>query len=232
MKKYLIPITTILLASCEQNSHAQNTAASSPPAINTECKNLHKVVDIDDLLYQMYSNIDSHCLFEMPTGELEKIWGIPIVDYTFPKIETTETNQKLDEVIEYRKKVENEMNTIYLLKWRSPHNEKYSRFDVWVTLNNTNKNYFFHQLKINLEQKQFPKRLPEPNKIHHDKGDSIDNKSTFYLWHKPSQDNNTPILYIRTELYHSGIPAFIRLYNSSKHPEIELFIQNLSTNKE
>ena len=32
----------------------------------------------------MYSNLDSHCLFEMPVGELERIWGIPVYDYTPP----------------------------------------------------------------------------------------------------------------------------------------------------
>lgn len=46
----------------------------------TLCKNLHKVVDIDDLLKQMYDNIDSDCLFKMPTNELETIWGIKIFD--------------------------------------------------------------------------------------------------------------------------------------------------------
>ena len=50
----------------------------------TTCKNLGKVGDLDDLLFQMYSNLDSHCLFEMPVGELERIWGIPVYDYTPP----------------------------------------------------------------------------------------------------------------------------------------------------
>ena len=50
----------------------------------TTCKNLGKVGDLDDLLFQMYSNLDSHCLFEMPVGELERIWGIPVYDYTLP----------------------------------------------------------------------------------------------------------------------------------------------------
>lgn len=34
--------------------------------------------------FKMYSNLDSHCLFEMPVGELERIWGIPVYDYTPP----------------------------------------------------------------------------------------------------------------------------------------------------
>ena len=51
---------------------------------NQTCKNLAKIKGIDDLLFQMYSNLDSHCLFEMPVGELERIWGIPVYDYTPP----------------------------------------------------------------------------------------------------------------------------------------------------
>lgn len=46
------------------------------------CKNLGKVTDIDNLLYQFYSNIDSQCLFEIPTQELQKIWAVRIYDYT------------------------------------------------------------------------------------------------------------------------------------------------------
>ena len=49
---------------------------------NQACKNLAKIKGIDDLLFQMYSNLDSYCLFEMPTEELERIWGIPVLDFT------------------------------------------------------------------------------------------------------------------------------------------------------
>jgi hypothetical protein len=57
----------------------QETAdlAGIPP----ECKNLARVGDIDDLLYQLYSNIDSYCLFEIPADRLETIWGIPVLDF-------------------------------------------------------------------------------------------------------------------------------------------------------
>ncbi len=44
------------------------------------CKNLHKVKDIDDLLKQMYDNIDSHCLFEMNTDDLAKVWEVSILN--------------------------------------------------------------------------------------------------------------------------------------------------------
>lgn len=44
------------------------------------CQNLYQVIDIDDILKQMYDNIDSDCLFKMPANELEKIWGIKVFD--------------------------------------------------------------------------------------------------------------------------------------------------------
>lgn len=44
------------------------------------CQNLKKIKDIDDLLYQMHSNLDGDCLFKMPSKKLAKIWGIPIFD--------------------------------------------------------------------------------------------------------------------------------------------------------
>ncbi len=34
------------------------------------CHGLQKINDIDDLLLQVYNNLDSHCLFYMPREEL------------------------------------------------------------------------------------------------------------------------------------------------------------------
>ena len=48
--------------------------------IPAECRGLHKVKDIDDLLLQIYTNIDSHCIFDIPMETLERIWGIPLFD--------------------------------------------------------------------------------------------------------------------------------------------------------
>ena len=35
---------------------------------------------INDALFQMYSNLDSQCLFDIPAATLEAIWGIPVLD--------------------------------------------------------------------------------------------------------------------------------------------------------
>ena len=50
-------------------------------SIPAECRNLHKVTDIDDLIRQLYDNIDSYCLFDIAPGALEKIWGLPVFDF-------------------------------------------------------------------------------------------------------------------------------------------------------
>ncbi|MFC2415387.1 hypothetical protein [Neisseria elongata] len=77
----------LLLAGCSDavTQPAEDNANRKEAGMGkTTCKNLGKVGDLDDLLFQMYSNLDSHCLFEMPVGELERIWGIPVYDYTPP----------------------------------------------------------------------------------------------------------------------------------------------------
>ena len=77
----------LLLAGCSDavtQSAEDNANRKEAGMGKTTCKNLGKVGDLDDLLFQMYSNLDSHCLFEMPVGELERIWGIPVYDYTPP----------------------------------------------------------------------------------------------------------------------------------------------------
>lgn len=66
---FLMIVLSVWLTACQTKV--------SPP-----CKNLGKVHNIDDWLYQVYSNIDSQCLFEMPVSELEKIWGLPVIDWT------------------------------------------------------------------------------------------------------------------------------------------------------
>ena len=42
------------------------------------CKELKKINNLDELLYQFYINLDSDCLFTMPVEQLEEIWGIKI----------------------------------------------------------------------------------------------------------------------------------------------------------
>jgi len=44
------------------------------------CRELKPVNNLDELLYQFYVNLDSDCLFQIPTAKLERIWDIKILD--------------------------------------------------------------------------------------------------------------------------------------------------------
>ena len=64
------------LALCAVQAAAAEEAVPDPKT--APCKGLKPVNNLDELLYQFYINLDSDCLFEMSTEELEKIWDIEI----------------------------------------------------------------------------------------------------------------------------------------------------------
>ena len=71
------------------------------PVLAETCHDLHKVADLKDLLQQIYANLDSHCLFDTPTAELEKIWGIPIINL---------------ESLSKRTSIDEKENTLFIIK--------------------------------------------------------------------------------------------------------------------
>lgn len=76
----LLPLLAVAFPLLAQESASADAAKTAAHAIPAECKNLAKVQDIDDALFQMYSNLDSQCLFDIPAATLEAIWGIPVLD--------------------------------------------------------------------------------------------------------------------------------------------------------
>jgi hypothetical protein len=81
---FRLGIWLALLVSGVLSTHAAdagNPSLYQRLSIPTECRNLHKVTDIDDLIRQLYDNIDSYCLFDIAPGALEKIWGLPVFDF-------------------------------------------------------------------------------------------------------------------------------------------------------
>ncbi|MDR2945795.1 MAG: hypothetical protein LBV79_03510 [Candidatus Adiutrix sp.] len=64
---------------CPALARAAGEEAASA-AQTAPCKGLKPYNNIDELLYQFYINLDSECIFEMPLEELEKIWGVKILD--------------------------------------------------------------------------------------------------------------------------------------------------------
>ncbi|MDL2260248.1 hypothetical protein LJB99_05175 [Deltaproteobacteria bacterium OttesenSCG-928-K17] len=59
----------------EVASDAYAGAKSAP------CKGLKPFNNLDELLYQVYINFDSDCLFKMPVEDLEKAWGTGIYSF-------------------------------------------------------------------------------------------------------------------------------------------------------
>ena len=156
----------LLLAGCSDavTQPAEDNANRKEAGMGkTTCKNLGKVGDLDDLLFQMYSNLDSHCLFEMPVGELERIWGIPVYDYTLP------TDTASEEVNRRNIKKRDE----YALK-RQADQDKYKRLH-WEVIKSNNydpdnegeiKNVVFETFSAKdygvFMQGKYPKFLPPP----------------------------------------------------------------------
>lgn len=167
MKKALI---LIILGLVSQNVLATETR--SP--YYAECKNLNKIKDVDDLLWQMYSNLDGDCLYQMPTKKLAKIWGVPIFDYAdyrddrglvdrgkqYLAVEAYRLNAKkpslyvVKEIAEGAETMKIERNRAFVddVKLRSP-----------VVVQQDNQ-YDTATLSYNgsLAQGQFPKYLPKP----------------------------------------------------------------------
>lgn len=76
MKKYLIPIIAMLLASCNMNTQSNNTV----------CTHLHTPKNTGELLKQLYDNAGSDCFNHLDKKSLSEIWTIPIISpQTTPK---------------------------------------------------------------------------------------------------------------------------------------------------
>lgn len=134
---------------------ADSKAKKQTPT-NHHCQNLSKITDIDDLLYQMYSNIDSQCLFKMDTQALEKIWGIPIFDYV-----KNRTEEEVNIQIERRKQVEEREDTLYITKSVRHDNKKFQQeFNIYTSdlFKEKYKNYGGYA-----ELGKLPKLLPPPD---------------------------------------------------------------------
>lgn len=182
------------------------------------CKNLHKVKDIDDLLFQFYSNIESQCLFEMPTQELEKIWGIRILDYIGA---SSDKKDKLN--IEYHLTWENK-DGLFLTK------EDFERgipaFSINITKKYRNDNAGWGG---SIGQGQFPKLLPPPFiinkpfdpfiKPHIEGRKPITPKNTVYeihsqyYWLNKERIDQLPVLFAYTDIFPS-ISSFV-LYSKA-----------------
>ncbi len=109
------------------------------------CHGLHKVTDIDDLLLQVYNNLDSHCLFYMPREELSKAWGIPVFD----------NNDNYEAKYSYERMGEG----LFIARY----NDDRDDCDKIIYINKTKKyNKIHHGFGGSFKQGTFPKYLPLP----------------------------------------------------------------------
>ena len=220
----------LLLAGCSDavTQPAEDNANRKGAGMGkTTCKNLGKVGDLDDLLFQMYSNLDSHCLFEMPVGELERIWGIPVYDYTLP----TDTASE-----EVNRRNSEEMDG-YTLK-RQADQDKYRNRLYWeviksLTKSTDTKNIVTFDIRSAKDygvfmQGKYPKFLPppiikepeseyfmDPPYVDHElegytppteferngflpPSDTVYKQNTEYFWLNPGRDVKLPYLTLRT----------------------------------
>ena len=117
--------------------------------IPAECRGLHKVKDIDDLLLQIYNNIDNQCMFNIATDKLEKILNILII------ISVCGENNK-------RKGCNNinsidKIDTLYLIKIYGCNN------CIYFEINYTKKYEISHDgFGSSISLGIFPKNLPMP----------------------------------------------------------------------
>ena len=82
------------------------------PVLAETCRDLHKVADLKDLLQQIYANLDSHCLFDTPTAELEKTWGIPIINLESLGMISADYEERWEK----RKSIDEKENTLFITK--------------------------------------------------------------------------------------------------------------------
>lgn len=71
--------------------------------IPAECQGLHKVKDIDDLLLQMYYNIDTYCLFNIKTDDLQQLWGLPVINLVTKGLPSGERDKVIHKYEKIRK---------------------------------------------------------------------------------------------------------------------------------
>lgn len=186
------------------------------------CQNLGKVNDIDDLLFQFYSNIDNQCLFEMPTEELEKIWGIRIVNYDVNSSSEEKNNSNIE--LQRIKKME---DGFFIRKVN--YEQNIPAFDIYMTEKYRNKNKGWGG---SVSKGQFPKLLPPPERVHafldnphwrrpHIQGqlptipkNTVYEQYSKYYWVNGDRLEKQPVLFIETGLFPK--PMNIILYSQAK----------------
>ncbi|WP_143325945.1 hypothetical protein [Vandammella animalimorsus] len=160
MKNIVLSAGVLLVAACASQAQPVPAPEKASEAMKqAACKNLAPIKDIDDLLYQMYSNLDSQCLFEMPTSELEEIWGIRIFDLTGPH----GSKKREAQLKAYHQHHANGVNGVFMVKSDGePSSGQLLRIEAATHAANGMNNKFGGSLG----ELRLPVQLPPPNRSH------------------------------------------------------------------
>ena len=117
-RKITLVMATLLLCSIPAIAVAEESPAAAADPRTAPCKGLKPFNNLDELLYQFYINLDSDCLFEISTKELEEVWNIKILDDERAK---PKNFYPLSETEFYNKPYKSEKDTFYLERTYDPH---------------------------------------------------------------------------------------------------------------
>jgi len=150
----------LLICSPSSVLRADETVSATSSEDSTPCKGLKPYNNLDELLYQFYINLENDCLFEMPTSELEKIWGIKILDEERAK---PKNYYPLSETEFFNKPYRTEKDAFYIELTRNERNglnreyQAVNRFKLKIT-----KEYAAKHGSL-LHNEKLPRLLPFPN---------------------------------------------------------------------
>lgn len=99
MMKIFILFISILLTLCAKPAFSGSLKASE-----AVCTQLLPVKQVHDLVQQFYQNINTDCLFTAKTEDLQRAWGVPVLEFS-----TSVFNQTL-EIIETETKIRHLIN--------------------------------------------------------------------------------------------------------------------------
>ncbi|MFW2178208.1 MULTISPECIES: hypothetical protein [unclassified Moraxella] len=231
--KFAILVVILGLCGCDRQNQSEQhkQVADYLPFLKSQCSGLHKVTDVDDLVQQMYANIDSTCLFDMPASELEKVWGLKVFDWQLFKKRTTEIDKKkFDEFLQARNKHNKEGKGIYV---EIDDKDEKRRLRIVTTESYSRENN--NGWGGSLGQGNFPQKLPQPKVIslasmgiasptastEHPEYNIIHYFGKYapranYLWMNSGKDKQKPVFIITTGVDSKPVnPTLYRTINST-----------------
>ena len=102
---FILFLFTIFTAAAQSEGENAVPYQKLKKHIPAKCKGLHKVKDIDDLLLQMYNNLDNDCLFIIRTSALEDVWGLPVLDFSRKNIKKSDEKKTISRSAELKKNI-------------------------------------------------------------------------------------------------------------------------------